>query len=277
VSEWSIKLENISEQATAYRSHLERYLQALSEWRRASEEFGKKAHLGDAVWELPDGTERSWPVASAAARRATEAEANLKAAFSQLQRCSELIESGTSQHSMGANTEALTTLRLASHPTEQQVAAAIISAESVRTEAIGRARAGEAKQAADANAEAGHGKITEAPAGNSTHRRTKRSTERGEGRVKLIAALTKHHKYADGSCLNQAPVGNNELARLAGVSDSTASAFFKKQFRGHSKYRAICSDERSLIAVLKLLNQEFAPHHLFGANPPAEGKQEDEE
>jgi hypothetical protein len=44
---------------------------------------------------------------------------------------------------------------------------------------------------------------------------------RGEAEAKLIAALTKHHQYADGSCLNLEPVGNNELARIAEVSEST--------------------------------------------------------
>ncbi len=101
-------------------------------------------------------------------------------------------------------------------------------------------------------------------------KKTKRSTERGEGRVKLIAALTKHHKYADGGCLNLAPIGNNELARLAVVSDSTASAFFTKEFEGHTKYRALCGDATRLVASLKLLNQEFSPYHLFGGKPPDE-------
>jgi hypothetical protein len=36
----------------------------------------------------------------------------------------------------------------------------------------------------------------------------KRSTGRGDGRVKLIAALTKHHEYANGGCINLAPIGN---------------------------------------------------------------------
>lgn len=110
----------------------------------------------------------------------------------------------------------------------------------------------------------------------------KRSTERGEGRAKLIAALTKHHQYADGGCLNTEPIGNNELARLAEVSESTASAFFNKEFNGgksggHAKYRAICSDAMRLVAALKLLNQEFSPHHLFGAKPANESEREDDE
>ena len=98
-----------------------------------------------------------------------------------------------------------------------------------------------------------------------TNRARKRSTERGEGRAKLIAALTKHHQYADGGCLNQDPIGNNELAKAAGVSPSTASAFFHDEFRGHKNYQALCRDVGKLAAALKLLNDEFAPYHLLGA------------
>jgi len=93
----------------------------------------------------------------------------------------------------------------------------------------------------------------------------KRSTERGEGRAKLIAALTKHHQYADGGCLNLEPIGNNELAKAAGVSPSTASAFFNDKFQGHTKYKAICRDTGKLVAALKLLNDEFTPYYLLGA------------
>jgi hypothetical protein len=77
--------------------------------------------------------------------------------------------------------------------------------------------------------------------------------------------------------LNLEPAGNNELARIADVSESTASAFFNKQFGGHTKYRTMCSDATRLVAALKLLNLEFAPHHLFGAKPPGEEVGEDEE
>jgi hypothetical protein len=93
----------------------------------------------------------------------------------------------------------------------------------------------------------------------------KRSTERGEGRAKLIAALTKHHQYADGGCLNLDPIGNNELAKAAGVSASTASTFFNDKFQGHTKYKALCRDAGNLKVALKLLNDEFAPYHLLGA------------
>jgi hypothetical protein len=106
--------------------------------------------------------------------------------------------------------------------------------------------------------------------------RAKRSTERGEGRLKLIAALTKHHKYADGGCLNLEPAGNNELARKAHVSNSTASELFKKKFKGHAKYRAVCGDTTQLVTALKLLNQEFSPHHLYGGKPPGEDERDGE-
>jgi hypothetical protein len=100
--------------------------------------------------------------------------------------------------------------------------------------------------------------------GNPAGRPPKRSTERGEGRAKLIAGLTKHHQYADGCCLNMEPIGNNQLATAAGVSPSTASAFFNDKFQGHTKYKALCRNSVKLVAALKLLNDEFAPYHLLG-------------
>jgi hypothetical protein len=104
----------------------------------------------------------------------------------------------------------------------------------------------------------------------------KRSTERGEGRVKIIAALTEHHRYAAGGCLNHEPIGNNALAAKAQVAPSTVSEFFKEQFRGHAQYRAVCRDRTRLLAVLKLLNEEFTPYQLFGRTPPGEGDRSEE-
>jgi hypothetical protein len=110
--------------------------------------------------------------------------------------------------------------------------------------------------------------------------KSKRSTERGEGRVKLIAALTKHHQYRNGSCLNWDPIGNNELARQAEVANSTALKFFDDEFNegekgGHAKYRAGCAIDGRLINALKILNREFTPHILYGAAPRSE-KYDDE-
>jgi hypothetical protein len=114
-----------------------------------------------------------------------------------------------------------------------------------------------------------------APARTPTPR-PKRSTEPGEARAKLIAALTKHHRYADGGCLNLEPIGNNELARLAGVDRATASAFFKQQFGGHGKYKTACADSATLTAALKLLNGEFSPHCLYGGKPADENERDEE-
>jgi hypothetical protein len=108
-----------------------------------------------------------------------------------------------------------------------------------------------------------------------TPTKTKRSTERGEGRAKLLAALTKHHQHADGSCLNLEPIGNNALARLAGVSESTASEFFRNEFEGHAKYRGVCRNAGRLADSLKALNGEFSPHELYGRRPAHEADRED--
>jgi hypothetical protein len=104
----------------------------------------------------------------------------------------------------------------------------------------------------------------------------KRSTEPGEAQTKLVAALLKHHRYAEGGCLNPEPIGNNALARMAGVDRSTASDFFKNKFLGHEKYRALCLDTGKLVAALKILNGDFAPHILYGTKPPGEGQRDED-
>jgi hypothetical protein len=100
--------------------------------------------------------------------------------------------------------------------------------------------------------------------------KSKRSTERGEGRVKLIAALTEHHMYAGNSCINQEPIGNNELSTKAVVSKGTASNFFKIEFGNHSKYRKMCLDIQRLTGALKALNGEFRPKDFQNARTPEE-------
>jgi hypothetical protein len=122
----------------------------------------------------------------------------------------------------------------------------------------------------------GAGNTPNEPPAFDRAKKPKRSTERGEGREKLIAALTKHHKYAEGGSLNLEPISNNELARAAVVSKSTASAFFQKEFQGHHNYKVHCRDSGMLATSLKLLNAEFSPHHLFGRRPADEGDRDDE-
>lgn len=98
----------------------------------------------------------------------------------------------------------------------------------------------------------------------------KASAASGDGRAKLVAALTAHHKYDGGCCQVLAPIGNNQLARLAGVSTSTASEFFQERFQGHGKYKALCRDAGRLGMALKLLNGEYSPHDLYGRRPPGD-------
>ncbi len=114
------------------------------------------------------------------------------------------------------------------------------------------------------------------PAEPAVATKPKRSTERGEGRAKLIAALTNHHKYADGGCMHLEPIGVNELARQVDVSNSTASDFFNKEFggpereHGHARYKVVCRDSGSLVDSIKLLRGEFSPHNLYSRQPPSE-------
>jgi hypothetical protein len=106
-------------------------------------------------------------------------------------------------------------------------------------------------------------------------KKSKRSTEKGEAEIKIIAALTRHHKYqvnsldADvlASMLNEEPIGCSELAKRAKVSKSSASRFFASRFKGHSKYRRACRNFDLLITALKLLNQDFSPWSLYAKEP----------
>lgn len=110
------------------------------------------------------------------------------------------------------------------------------------------------------------------------NKKPKRSTERGDAEVKIIAALTQHHRYQvfnlpgerSSSLLHQEPTGCNALARKARVSKSSVSRFFKKWFKGHRKYRRVCKDFNSLISSLKMLNRDWCPWNLYDKEPPAD-------
>ncbi|MEZ6141069.1 MAG: hypothetical protein R3B84_10905 [Zavarzinella sp.] len=61
----------------------------------------------------------------------------------------------------------------------------------------------------------------------------------------LLAALTLHHEYSEGGCMNHEPIGCRKLAELAGVSAGSATAFFKKHFEqkpnvGYKGYKIKC-------------------------------------
>jgi hypothetical protein len=109
-------------------------------------------------------------------------------------------------------------------------------------------------------------------------KKRKRSAVPGEARTKLVAALTTHHRYADGGCLNQKPIGNNELADLAEVAKSTVSKFFSDVFGGYVAYRARCADLHMLRFDLRLLNGELNPKDVpYGRTPPGEGGRRDDD
>lgn len=136
--------------------------------------------------------------------------------------------------------------------------------------------------AADTNANAGDRQAAGFSSNSDTSKKRERRTKPGGGRTKLIAALTKHHEYANGGCLNLEPIGNNQLARLAVVANSTAKDFFDKEFGGpdakdgHAKYEIVCQNPGRLADSLKALNGEFSPHELYGRCPASEDDSRDE-
>ena len=105
--------------------------------------------------------------------------------------------------------------------------------------------------------------------------RPKKSTSEKPARIKIVARLTKHHEYRNGSLLNQTPIGVGELARDAPVSKGSASLFFKKKFGNYENYKKACMDSSGLIVALKLLNDEFSPKLLFeNAKPQVDAPDE---
>jgi hypothetical protein len=107
----------------------------------------------------------------------------------------------------------------------------------------------------------------------------KRSTTRGEARAKIIAALTKHHQYADGGCLSSDPIGVSALARMADVRKSSVSEFFQKAFDGHAAYKVLCRDVGRLVDSIKSLRGEFSPRDLklYGRRPVGEDDRDGDE
>jgi hypothetical protein len=116
----------------------------------------------------------------------------------------------------------------------------------------------------------------------ATQSQPKPARSRGPGRPRLnqqpsdsetllIAALTRHHQYNNGSCLNPAPVGNNELARMAKVVQSTCSLFFKQTFGNHKAYKVMCHKLDPLIAKLRYLNRELGSEVPIGGLADLEG------
>ena len=86
---------------------------------------------------------------------------------------------------------------------------------------------------------------------------TNKSTSPHGKRDLIIAALSKHHKYGEELVLDQTPIGLNEMARGLRCSADTIHRFFKKEFKGHGKYKQTCKDEGSLKIHLRRLNNDF--------------------
>jgi hypothetical protein len=129
------------------------------------------------------------------------------------------------------------------------------------------------------------GREDEESANNTaTARKPKRSTERGEGEAKLIAALTKHHQYAEGGCMKWDPINSNGLAEKAKAGKGSANRFFNKWFGsakkakdGYRNYRITCNGKDKLIAILKSMNGDMPRPGvvLFGREVPDEAENPD--
>jgi hypothetical protein len=84
----------------------------------------------------------------------------------------------------------------------------------------------------------------------------KKRREPGDAKVLLIAALSAHHHYGEDE-MNFEPIRNNQLARKAGVGQSSASDFFTKHFKGYEQYQRLCKDHPlELGRILRKLNDE---------------------
>ena len=99
--------------------------------------------------------------------------------------------------------------------------------------------------------------------------KNKRSTGKGEAQAKIVAALTLHHKYENGQCdKSTGPIRVNELARLAVVSKSTASTFFRKEFgNGRFEYNRTCDNYKELVNYLRRVNGEKPTARTHSHNP----------
>lgn len=103
-------------------------------------------------------------------------------------------------------------------------------------------------------------KVTDTPEPKKKRTQTKSGNKlRSDAEQKMVAVLSKHHRYDSGDPLNFEPIVSNELARKAEVSSSTASDFFADHFKGYKNYVTHCKQE-TLLTSLKLLNNDFQPY-----------------
>jgi hypothetical protein len=83
-----------------------------------------------------------------------------------------------------------------------------------------------------------------------------------DGMELVRAALLTYHRYATHDLLMD-PIGPTALAKAANVSPATCSRFFKKYFRKHRDYLAVCNKGvEALRVALDVVNQERSKFYL---------------
>jgi len=138
VSKSGCTFEQLVEAAEAFPALLHRLLVGRHEYAAAAENVPKMLKLTGGQQELPDGSSSPWPVAGQAVEREVRAQQELSTAREVFATCSETLETGVAQYGLVADSRPLAELRVTTHPTQEQVDKALISAEQLRTEACGR-------------------------------------------------------------------------------------------------------------------------------------------
>jgi hypothetical protein len=94
------------------------------------------------------------------------------------------------------------------------------------------------------------------------------------GRQKVVAAILAHHRYESGSVLRWEPAPLAALAKLAGVSTSTASRSLASIFaadkgEGYERYRAACQSELLAAVLTGLAEPQRLARCIVGADVDA--------
>jgi hypothetical protein len=97
------------------------------------------------------------------------------------------------------------------------------------------------------------------------------------GQQKVVAALLAHHGYESGSVLSWEPATLAALAKLAGVSTSTASRVLASIFaadkgEGYERYRAACQSELLAAVLTGLAEPQRLARCIVGADVDADSR-----
>lgn len=98
---------------------------------------------------------------------------------------------------------------------------------------------------------------------------------------RIIAALTKHHRYSNGICENYDPIGARALAEQAGLGRKNAgrvTEFFQASlWQRHKTYVQACNRRDPKVAFwLTTLNRETPDWNTYGGEPPGESSENGE-